>query len=74
MSEIDKFRELVGIAIGEASMCWSEIPNGIFDSTRAKKLVDRICNHYDRKKELEAMIIGHQESMRPLLEEWAKLK
>jgi len=36
--------------------------------------VDRICNHYDRKKELEAMIIGHQESMRPLLEEWAKIK
>lgn len=39
-----QFRELVGIAIGEASMCWSEIPSGIFDSTRASLLVDRIVN------------------------------
>ena len=27
-------------AIGEASVCWSEIPKGIFDSTRAKKIGD----------------------------------
>ena len=37
-----QFRELVGIAIGRASMCWSETPKGTFDSTTACKLVDEI--------------------------------
>jgi len=68
-----KFRELVGIAIGEASMCWSEIPSGVFDSARAKELVDRICAYKNRKQELESQIIALQESMRPLLDEWSKL-
>lgn len=68
-----KFRELVGIAIGEASMCWSEIPSGVFNSTKAKELVDRICAYRDRKLELESQIIALQETMRPLLEEWSKL-
>lgn len=36
------FAETVGIAIGEASLCWSEAPKGIFDSTRASALIDRI--------------------------------
>ena len=30
-------------ALGEASMCWSETPKGTFDSTRANKIGDRIC-------------------------------
>ena len=28
--------------LGEASMCWSEIPNGVFDSERAKQIGDAI--------------------------------
>ena len=36
------FRELVGEAIGEASMCWASPPTGVFDSTRATALIDRI--------------------------------
>ena len=64
---MDNFRELVCTVIGEASMCWSEIPTGVFDSTRAEKLVEKICNSYNRKKELEALIHGLQETMRPLL-------
>jgi hypothetical protein len=35
-------REVIGIAIGEASMCWSELPKGVFDSIKASALVDRI--------------------------------
>jgi len=27
-------------ALGEASVCWSELPTGVFDSTRAKKVGD----------------------------------
>ncbi len=30
--------EIIGQAIGEASMCWSEIPKGIFDSSNASRI------------------------------------
>jgi hypothetical protein len=38
----DTIREAVYMAVGEASMCWSEIPNGVFDSTRASKIAESI--------------------------------
>lgn len=31
--------EVIGQAIGEASMCWSKIPTGIFDSNNANKII-----------------------------------
>ncbi len=68
------FRDLVGEAIGEASVCWSELPHGVFNSTRAEELVDIICTAVDRKTQLAALINGHMEAMRPLLDEWSKLK
>lgn len=40
----DKIREQVFMAVGEASMCWSETPNGVFDSTRASQIAERILN------------------------------
>lgn len=40
--ESDKWREELGEIIGEASMCWKEIPTGVFDSDRAVKLIDRL--------------------------------
>ena len=69
---MNKFRQLVGEVIGEASMCWSETPLGVFDSTRASALVDKICAHVDRREELEIMLYVYTE-MRPLLHEWDKL-
>lgn len=42
MDEFWEFRELVGIAIGEASMCWGESPKGVFESTRAAEIAKRI--------------------------------
>jgi hypothetical protein len=33
---------MIGEAIGEASVCWSEKPKGEFESTRAEVIVDRI--------------------------------
>lgn len=71
---IEEFRSLVGEAIGEASMCWSETPKGEFDSSRAALIVDRIINAYGRKAQLEFAIQGHMDAMKPLLEEWSKLK
>lgn len=38
----EKVRELVGFAVGEASMCWSEIPTSVFDSDKAVDVVDRL--------------------------------
>ena len=43
---LNNWEELIMTALGEASMCWSETPKGIFDSTRAarigKKLLEDI--------------------------------
>ena len=46
--ENEKLRELVFMAIGEASMCWSEVPSGIFESTRAKKIGDKLMEGISR--------------------------
>lgn len=43
-----EFRELVGIGIGEASVCWDEIPTGVFESTKACAIVDRIVAAYEK--------------------------
>jgi hypothetical protein len=40
-------KQKLGEVIGEASMCWSETPKGIFDSTRASKLVDDLWFIYE---------------------------
>ena len=37
-------KQSIGEAIGEASMCWSETPSGVFDSTRASAIVDRLID------------------------------
>jgi hypothetical protein len=42
------FRELVGQAIGRASICWDELPSGVFDSTTAEELVKQICDAADQ--------------------------
>lgn len=68
----DSLREIVGQAIGEASMCWSEIPQGEFDSTRASAIVDRVVSAIEGNYRLESLISGHMEAMRPLLDQWAK--
>ena len=44
-----KLREQIGLAIGEASICWSEIPTGTFHSERATEIVDRLFNYITRK-------------------------
>ena len=46
--ENEKLRELVFMAIGEASMCWSEVPSGVFESTRAKKIGDKLMEGISR--------------------------
>lgn len=43
MTEKERYellKEIVGQAIGQASMCWVKTPEGVFDSTRASKLIE----------------------------------
>uniref|UniRef100_A0A6M3KCB3 Uncharacterized protein n=2 Tax=viral metagenome TaxID=1070528 RepID=A0A6M3KCB3_9ZZZZ len=35
---LNNWEELIMTAIGEASMCWTETPKGVFDSTRASQI------------------------------------
>lgn len=46
----DIIKEKIGMALGEASMCWSETPSGVFDSS--KKLA---------KKKMYAPIAGYKD-------------
>lgn len=39
---LDDMKRIVFEAIGEASMCWSEAPTGIFESTRAKAIGENV--------------------------------
>ena len=34
--------DIIYFAIGEASMCWSEVPTGIFNTTRANEIAKRL--------------------------------
>lgn len=36
--------EKIFTAIGEASMCWDPIPSGVFDSSRAKRIGDKLLS------------------------------
>ena len=40
-------RERISEIIGEASKCWSETPKGVFNSDRAKELVNEIMTHIE---------------------------
>lgn len=39
-----KLREIIGQAVGEASMCWAESPTGTFDATRAGAIVNNLMD------------------------------
>lgn len=41
---IAKFRESLFMGLGMASMCWSETPKGVFESTRALEIGNSIMN------------------------------
>jgi hypothetical protein len=45
----DEFRDKVGMAIGEASMLWSEVPGGVFESVKAIKVVDDIVTLHNKE-------------------------
>lgn len=38
----EKLKSNIFEALGSASMCWSETPKGVFESTRAKEIGDKL--------------------------------
>lgn len=42
-----KLKERIAQIIGEASMCWSELPTGVFNSGKAEELVEEIMAHIE---------------------------
>ena len=43
----------LGEIIGEASMCWSETPTGVFESLHASKLIDEVRTTIEKVREEE---------------------
>lgn len=44
----DLIKKLIFEALGEASMCWSEIPGGTFDSKEARRIGDKLFEDIKR--------------------------
>jgi len=42
----EKLKKIIFQNLGQASMCWSEIPKGVFDSTKAEKLGNEIMQAF----------------------------
>jgi hypothetical protein len=49
----DRLKELIFQAMGEVSMCWSEIPRGVFDSSKAIEIGDRLFNAIMEESNME---------------------
>ena len=39
-----RLQELIMLVIGRASMCWSEMPRGVYDDTKAAKIGEKLVN------------------------------
>ncbi len=50
MEEIKTLRNKVFEALGEVSMCWSETPKGVFDSTNAERIGNKLMNEFKIQK------------------------
>jgi hypothetical protein len=54
MKSREEIRQLIGEAMGYASMCWDPKPTGEFESTRAKEMADQVIKTFeDRDQEWE---------------------
>lgn len=72
--EMRSLRDLVGETIGEASMCWSPPPAGIFDSTRASKLIDRLADAIGSFGPYAGHHETFEDQLRRLLNTWSMEK
>ncbi len=54
---MENIKQRIAEIIGEASMCWSENPTGVFNSQKANELVEEIMAH------IEYPILDESESL-----------
>jgi hypothetical protein len=59
----EKLTELVYINLGRASMCWSDIPSGTFDSTKAADLGKEIMEAVEKYVEAQEETPGWSDPM-----------
>jgi hypothetical protein len=59
----EKLTELVYINLGRASMCWSDIPSGVFDSTKAAELGKEIMEAIEKYVEAQEETPGWSDPM-----------
>lgn len=52
---LKEFKHIVYESIGTASVCWSELPSGVFDSSKALQCSKNILNQLTPKLSLEIM-------------------
>ena len=48
MKLTDEQKTTIFQALGEASMCWSKIPKGIFDSNNAERIGDKLIKDLEK--------------------------
>jgi hypothetical protein len=58
-----EWRSKIGELVGEASMCWSELPGGVFESERAKRIVDDIMLILAKQQEEFVKMIDKHNSL-----------
>jgi len=54
--ELKEIEKIIGEAIGEGSMCWSKIPDGIFDSKNASRIVEETALKILNLKERNTLV------------------
>lgn len=50
MEEVKTLKNKVFEALGEVSMCWSETPKGVFDSTNAERIGNELLHEFKIQK------------------------
>jgi len=74
MMKRKEIEKIIGEAIGEGSMCWSETPKGIFDSVNASRIVEetvnKIINIMKSKKDKQICRSRQGEKYRQMWEEF----
>jgi len=58
-----EYRGKIGELVGEASMCWTELPQGVFESERAKRIVDDIMLILAKQQEEFVRIVERVEKV-----------
>jgi hypothetical protein len=67
----EELNEIISVNLGRASMCWSEIPRGLYDGAKAAELRRQVMEAIDRYVEAQEPGQGvKEETMEDLLERY----